>query len=445
LLRALAGERVNGDPHAARLLAERCACLPLALRVAAELVVSRPDATLHALLREMDTAGGVETLACGTDGHGSVGTVFSWSYRHLPPAAADLFGLLGLHPGRSFDGHDAAALAGTGRRTAGQLLDILARAHLIEPAECGGWRLHDLLREYAVERIRAVTGRRLGGVVQRAALTRLLDLYRATAAAAVDSIHPAERHLRPKPPPGAGPVPAVGTPAAARAWLEAKRATLVRVVAYAATHGWPDHALDLAVILYRYLGNGGYNDEALIVYTRALEAAASIDAPDRTAAVLRGLGFLHWRCGAYAEAADCYHRALDLVDAAGDRPGEARVLSQLGGVEYARGRYAAATDRCEQALTLLRAAADAAGEARVLNTSASSAKPWADTNRRSTTPHRPCGYSAPSGTGSARPMRSTRSASSTCTSATPGMRWHTPHAHWPSTARSATAATRSMR
>ena len=212
-----------------------------------------------------------------------------------------------------------------------------------------------------------------------------------------------------------------------------------------ATHGWPDHALDLAVILYRYLGNGGYNDEALIVYTRALEAAASIDAPDRTAAVLRGLGFLHWRCGAYAEAADCYHRALDLVDAAGDRPGEARVLSQLGGVEYARGRYAAATDRCEQALTLLRAAADAAGEARVLNTSASSAKPWADTNRRSTTPHRPCGYSAPSGTGSARPMRSTRSASSTCTSATPGMRWHTPHAHWPSTARSATAATRSMR
>ncbi|MFC7479321.1 hypothetical protein ACFQX7_03555 [Luedemannella flava] len=38
--------------------------------------------------------------------------MFSWSHRHLPPAAARAFDLLGLHPGRDIDAAAVAALAG---------------------------------------------------------------------------------------------------------------------------------------------------------------------------------------------------------------------------------------------------------------------------------------------------------------------------------------------
>ena len=46
LLRALIGDRVDADPAAAATLARRCARLPLALRVAAELAAARPDISL---------------------------------------------------------------------------------------------------------------------------------------------------------------------------------------------------------------------------------------------------------------------------------------------------------------------------------------------------------------------------------------------------------------
>src|SRR3954462_14818194 len=43
LLRALVGARVDAQPAAAALLAQRCARLPLALRIAAEMVTAQPD------------------------------------------------------------------------------------------------------------------------------------------------------------------------------------------------------------------------------------------------------------------------------------------------------------------------------------------------------------------------------------------------------------------
>jgi DNA-binding SARP family transcriptional activator len=53
LLRLLIGERVDADPFAAKMLAMRCARLPLALRVAAELAVARPAQSLPELAAEV--------------------------------------------------------------------------------------------------------------------------------------------------------------------------------------------------------------------------------------------------------------------------------------------------------------------------------------------------------------------------------------------------------
>jgi DNA-binding SARP family transcriptional activator len=280
LLRALIGARVDADPDAAATLAQQCARLPLALRVAAEFVATRPALTLAQL------AGEQRSLDAGGDFRTDMRSVFSWSYRHLPADAARAFRLMGLHPGPDFDAYAARALIGGGLEQARDLLDLLACAHLIHPAQPGRYGMHDLLRAYA--RHLAVTQdpvtqdsatRDAGALSTRAdnekqaALTRLFDYYLAAAAAAMDTALPAERNRRPRVAPPASPIPPMTGPAAAQAWLDTERATLV-AAAYAATRGWPGHAVRLSVIVWRYIQAGGHSTDAITMQAHAVQAPA---------------------------------------------------------------------------------------------------------------------------------------------------------------------------
>ena len=129
----------------------------------------------------------------------------------------------------------AAALTGTSTKHASRLLDQLARAHLIQAAGTGRYAMHDLLRDYARE---LAVGHDSGGE-QRAALTRLFDYYLHAAAAAMDTLYPAEGDQRPDPAAAAAGVAWLAEPDAARAWLAAEMPSLVAAVAHAAAHGWP--------------------------------------------------------------------------------------------------------------------------------------------------------------------------------------------------------------
>jgi hypothetical protein len=136
LLRTVtAGYRPADDPARLAELARLCARLPLALRIAAERAATHPHLTLDDLIAELRDESAVwDALSAGAGEEEADGirTVFAWSYRALPPDAARLFRLLGLHPGPEFGLHAAAALAGTGIPRIRQLLDILAGAHLLE-------------------------------------------------------------------------------------------------------------------------------------------------------------------------------------------------------------------------------------------------------------------------------------------------------------------------
>ncbi len=152
LLRVLIGSRVDDSLDDAVTLASQCRRLPLALRVAAELAVARPEVPLSDLARELS---GLQyrlgALEAGLDEHAAARAVFSWSYRHLGEDAARAFRLAGVHPGPVLDGYALAALAGTTLHAANQQLQLLARAHLIHRAEPGRYGMHDLLRGYALE------------------------------------------------------------------------------------------------------------------------------------------------------------------------------------------------------------------------------------------------------------------------------------------------------
>lgn len=357
LLRRLIGARARAEPAAAEALAEQCARLPLALRVAAELVVARPDADLADLVAELhDQRRRLALLVAGDDPRASVSAVLSWSVRHLPPAAARAFGLLGLHPGPDLDVHAAASLTGGSPAEARATLDVLARAHLVHRTGPGRHGMHDLLRAYAAEQAeRPVDGPR----------SRMFDHYLAAAAAATGVLFPKSAALR------GTALPATTAPVprdrdAARAWLDAERAALLAVVAQTAADGWPSHAVQLSSILARHLA-GGPPADAVAVHGHALDAALATGDLAGEAQTRTALGAALLRLGRTDPAAEHLDRAAALCAQRDDPAGEARARLHLGLVALRLGRLPAAAAGFDAALQLFRRAGDPIGEGRARN------------------------------------------------------------------------------
>ncbi|WP_410670850.1 tetratricopeptide repeat protein [Amycolatopsis sp. cmx-4-68] len=354
LLRTLLGRRVDDEPAATAALIGYAARLPLALRLVAELALSRPGERLAALSAELaDERKRLDLLDGGGDPLTAVRAVFSWSYRHLAADAARVFRLCGLHPGRDLTPAAIAALAGVPLPEAERLTGALARAHLVQ--ETGGDRvqLHDLLRVYAAELAAGEPGE------SHAAQERLFDFYVRSAAQAMDVVLPLERHLRPQVPDP--DVKVLDAPA----WLEAEHRNLLAVAAHATRHGWPDHLRLLSGILWHYLDVGGYHEEALVLHTHASALAHDAgDAAEAEPLTLIALG--HWRVGRSREALRYLEEALVLVRETGDRRTEIHVLNTLGLVCRALGRFAEGITYSAEALALARKNADRTSEGLVL-------------------------------------------------------------------------------
>ncbi|MGC7096220.1 BTAD domain-containing putative transcriptional regulator [Amycolatopsis lurida] len=157
LLEALVGARVETEADTVSALIDRCARLPLALRIVAESINARPCWDFDDVLTEL-TASALDLLDAGGDPETGLRAVFSWSYQRLSPGARRLFRLFGLHPGRDVDTYALAALAGAGHRATRSLVDALLRAHLAEEVAPGRYQLHDLLSAYAKDLVESTDG-----------------------------------------------------------------------------------------------------------------------------------------------------------------------------------------------------------------------------------------------------------------------------------------------
>jgi len=359
LLRSLIGERVDDDVVAAHALAERCARLPLALRIAAERAHSRPGMPLAVLVDELsDERRRLDVLDAGGDDQTAVRAVFSWSYRNLSPAAARFFSLLGCQPGRHFDVHAAAAVTGTDVVEASRLLAELVRSHLVEPFDADRFRMHDLLRAYAAELAAAEPERD-----RHAALVGLLDYYRSAAATAMDHVYPSERARRPVVPAAAAVLPPMRCAQDGRGWLDAEIDTLAATVEFAAEHGFAEHVADLASTLWRHLDTTARWTEAIAVHTCALASARASGDLAAEANSLRHLGIVAEHQGRYEEAVEHFERSLKIRDELGDPAGTAAVLTAIGIAFEAMGRFEEAVTSHRRALDLRREAGDRHGEA----------------------------------------------------------------------------------
>ncbi|MEU4446791.1 tetratricopeptide repeat protein [Actinosynnema sp. NPDC050801] len=360
LLDALVGERVRREPAAAAELTEQCGRLPLALRVTAELAASRPTSTLAELTGELaDRRRRLHVLDSGDDARAAVRTVFSWSYPQLRPEVARAFRRLGLHPGPDVTPFALAALTGSDPDASRLALEVLARNHLVQPAPGGRFFVHDLLRAYAEE----LAGEHDPAPERSAAVERLLAHHLAAASAAMDLLYPADRPYRPDvtvtPP---APFP---TADAARAWLDAERPTLVALCRFAEHDDRPDHVVDLAATLYRYLEGGHYAD-ASTIHGSALRAARRVGQDGMLATALTNLGALRRLLGDYDQAAGYLREAIALHRRTGDQYGAARALSNLGIVQERLGEYEEAAALQREALDVHRRLGNRYGEASAL-------------------------------------------------------------------------------
>ncbi|MGW4111741.1 BTAD domain-containing putative transcriptional regulator [Actinosynnema sp. NPDC004786] len=357
LLRVLIGDRALADPRAVDVLAELCARLPLALRLAAELATGRPSASLadlgDELTREQDR---LDRLDDDGDPHAALRSAFSWSYRQLGPAVARVFRLLGAHPCHELGIDAITALTGGTDAEARRHVDVLVQAHLVERTADDRFQMHDLLRTYA----RGLAAEVDGDDERAAALDALADHYVGKAEVARALFDPADHGGPPATAPG------LANRGDAMAWLEAERPNLLAVAEHAAGHGDAAHVARLSAALWHYFQVRGHHDESLALHTHALAAARKRSDRVAEGVALTGFGVAYERLGRYEEALRHHESAVAVARGIGDVSLTGRALKNLGVVLRRLGRFEEAERVFTEALSIARAIGNRRGEAGVL-------------------------------------------------------------------------------
>ncbi|KRV48690.1 hypothetical protein AQ490_23850 [Wenjunlia vitaminophila] len=361
LTTVLGQERLVGEsPELLEEVARLCGRLPLALRIVANRMRSRPAWTLaHLCERLGDQEQRLAELEAGDRG---VAAAFQLSYRQLTGPQRRLFRLLGLHPGPDIDVWAAAALLETGRAETGRLLEALVDAHLLRSSQPGRFHFHDLLRRHAAE-----TAQREESPAERhAALGRLLDHYVHTASVAMDVMAPHGRHRRPRiAPPRSGCPPMAGL-SEALAVLDAERCNLLAAADLGVRLGHQHHVSHLSTILGRYLQARSLNSEALTLHRQALLAARCNEDLAGESRALFELGLVQVRLARFGEALASLSRSLVLVRRTGDRSQEVATLCAVGIAGHWLGQRREALAHLRTALDLVRQYDNAPDRAAVL-------------------------------------------------------------------------------
>jgi DNA-binding SARP family transcriptional activator/tetratricopeptide (TPR) repeat protein len=363
LIRRLGSGRVAREPDAVGDIIAGCARLPLALTIAAARAAANPDFPLAVIATELREA----TRALDHFDGGDLGTdaraVFSWSYRALSTDTAQVFRLLGLHPGRDVTIPAVASLAAIPPDRARALLTELTRAHLLAEHAPGRYAFHDLLRAYATEQAHTRDSR----AVRDAAVGRVLDHYLHAAHGAAMLMQPTLNPIVPIPP---QPGVTLGGPATADdalRWFATERATLLAAVHLAAQAGFDTHTWQLAWTMTTFLIRRGlWNDQAMACQA-ALAAARRAGDLAGEANALHGLASGYARAGRLREAFPLFRDALRQFETIGDHASQATVHNSLTVLAERQQRPADMLSHSLQALDLYRAADHRAGQAWILN------------------------------------------------------------------------------
>ncbi|MFH8468574.1 ATP-binding protein [Streptomyces sp. NPDC017991] len=321
----LADGRVAEEPEDARALVELCAGLPLAVRIAGARLAAHPGRSIATMVRSL-AAEHQRLEALAIDGDHNVRAALDLSYRTLPPPAARLYRLLGLHPGREFDASVASALLTT-ETDAARALDVLHEASLLVDAAGDRHRFHDLVRLHAA----AVAGVDEPPRERAQAVRRIADHYLASATRAEEIIDPQHRTMARD----YGFVPVVVAdvgPGSETAldWLERELPNLMAVIHQARSAGFPTVCWQLADALWPLFLRRKFYDDWCAAHREGLAAARDLGDAAAECRMLTSGGVGELGAGNPAGALAMFEEAAQLFLGRGDRLGHARTLNYRG-------------------------------------------------------------------------------------------------------------------
>ncbi|MFD5634668.1 tetratricopeptide repeat protein [Streptomyces sp. NPDC127077] len=343
--------RVQDEPAAAEELAALCGYLPLALQIAAALLADDPGQPLSERVQMLTDAG--SRLGGLDDGERNLRAVFDECLTRLTPQQADLYGLLGLHPGPDISTAGAAALADQPTDKVTLFLRQLVQARLLiqNSQSRDRWYMHDLLRVHAQEQARTAIGR--GRAPRRRyeqARTRLTDYYVRHAEAA-------DTHLRP---PGEAVSPLFARREQALAWFDAERENLL---ATTHTRASTQTALRLGFALGLYLEWRRRLQDLITVRVHALEACQVLGDTGNQAGAWGNLGTALGMVRRYDEAHAACQTSLNLFEQTSNTRDQASAWDNLGGALGKLRRYDEAHAACQTSLNLYQQTDDTRGQA----------------------------------------------------------------------------------
>ncbi|GIH08852.1 hypothetical protein Rhe02_69190 [Rhizocola hellebori] len=370
LLQQLAGQRVAAQEEAAAMVASLCGGLPLALRIAATRLNSRPSWQVSTLVEQLSAARGrLDALNAGDTG---VRASFAVSYEDLKRSiepldkeAARAFPLLGIPDGGDIAVATAARLMELDAASAQEVLERLVDVHLLEATAPGRYRLHDLLRLYAQE----LAASTLAPSGEAEALQRVLALAIGSAWAASALLMPGAERLSNIDGRWAGSGLRFDSAAAAIEWLEEERTNLLALIGQAAACERAPAAatFQLAQALFAFFRVRGHTETWIRIQEIAVGLAEKNNDLPALALAVGDLGVAYDRQGDLAMAEQCHLRALEIRERLIDKLGAAACHSNLGIVYAKQGRVAEGILSQQRTLELFRELGHLRGQAVILN------------------------------------------------------------------------------
>ncbi|MGX1618134.1 AfsR/SARP family transcriptional regulator [Micromonospora chalcea] len=323
IVRQVGAARVAGQPDAVAAILRFCGGLPLALGIVAARAALNPELALSSVAAELTSAVSPLDALAADEVTTNLRVVLSRSLAALTPAAAEVFALLGLAPGPDIGRAAAASLTA---RTPAELrppLRELVDAHLVQQHVAGRYRMHDLVRSFAVER---ASGDPAGS---RSALRRLVDHHLHTAHAAALLLSPQRDPLTLAPAAPGVTAERLDDLAAALAWFTGEHQVLLAIIEYAAGNGLDVATGQLSWTLATYFDRQGHWHDWAAVARRAVEATGRSGDRPAQAQAHRLLAGACSNLGRHAEAQRNLLAALDLFAALGDDEGRAHTHFDL--------------------------------------------------------------------------------------------------------------------
>ncbi|WP_329424383.1 tetratricopeptide repeat protein [Streptosporangium sp. NBC_01495] len=364
LIAVLGKERVRDQADAVLELAHLCGYLPLALRLAAAHLVSQPTLPIADFAARLLRENRLTALDIEEDPHIGVRAAFMMSYGSLPETARRIFRSLGIHPGPDIGIDEVIALTGSSIGAVNAALNTLIGAHLVQHGTDGRFVVHDLVSLFARERGESEDTE----TIRHGALIRLFDWYLHTARAAMKQVHVDHSGIKLVSEPPSHGIPAFGDYDSATSWLDIEYPALIAAVNYAASHGWPDYAWQIAYTLDYFFYLRDRTDDWLTIHQTALSAVREAGDQHGEGRILNALGAANMFSGKINKCIEYQRQALDISRTIGDRKDEGYALGRIGYSLLWTGDFHQAIKNCLTATELFHQLDDEHGEVTVLFT-----------------------------------------------------------------------------